>query len=286
MRKIKAIFKNMKANENKGQVILILVLITVVGLIIGLSLISRSITDVRMASQVEQSNKAFSAAEAGIESALRQGTINQQINLSLPGATANCNIELVGNSDTYIIPSCAADTSQTVWLVDHDSDGNIIKSNILPNTQTFDICWGLHASSTPSVIVTLLYFDGVSNSYKIIKQAYGTNAANNFKLPDGPGSYCNFGFQYRTNFDPSSFGVNNNANTIILALRLQPLGSLTDLAVQLINPPPGILIPKQGKRYVCLGSTDTKVMRKIQVIERFQSLPAMFDYPLFVETKI
>src|SRR3989339_1641784 len=54
-----------------GQVILILILVMAVALAIGISVIQRSLSDISTSSKVEQSSRAFSAAEAGIEKALR-----------------------------------------------------------------------------------------------------------------------------------------------------------------------------------------------------------------------
>ncbi len=56
--------------REQGQTIIILLLIVVVSLGIALSFISRSNTELSTASQTEASSRAFSAAEAGIESAL------------------------------------------------------------------------------------------------------------------------------------------------------------------------------------------------------------------------
>lgn len=60
----------MKNIEQRGQVIIILLLILLVALSIGLALTQRSVTDVATSTQAEQSTRAFSAAEAGIEKAL------------------------------------------------------------------------------------------------------------------------------------------------------------------------------------------------------------------------
>src|SRR3989338_10792119 len=57
------------ANQ-KGQVLLLLILVMTVALAIGLSIVQKSLVDISTASKVEQSARAFSAAEAGIEKAL------------------------------------------------------------------------------------------------------------------------------------------------------------------------------------------------------------------------
>jgi Tfp pilus assembly protein PilX len=55
-----------------GQVGIIILLLTIVLLTIGLSIASRSVTDVRLSRQEQETSRAFDAAEAGIEDALRQ----------------------------------------------------------------------------------------------------------------------------------------------------------------------------------------------------------------------
>ena len=55
--------------EQKGQVILILILVMTVGLAIGLSIVQKSLVDISTASKIEQSSRAYSAAEAGVERA-------------------------------------------------------------------------------------------------------------------------------------------------------------------------------------------------------------------------
>lgn len=58
----------------KGQVVIVLTLIMLVALTIGIAISQRSINDVSTSSKTEQSSRAFSAAEAGIEKALAPGT--------------------------------------------------------------------------------------------------------------------------------------------------------------------------------------------------------------------
>jgi len=50
----------------RGQVLLIVVLVMVIALTVGLSVISRSVTTLRTTKESESSQRAFSAAEAGV----------------------------------------------------------------------------------------------------------------------------------------------------------------------------------------------------------------------------
>ena len=59
----------MKKSE-LGQALIIILLVMAVGLTMGLAVVSRSVTDIRISQQEEESARAFSAAEAGIRQQL------------------------------------------------------------------------------------------------------------------------------------------------------------------------------------------------------------------------
>ena len=83
----------MKSAVKPGQVLILVLLVVVVALAVGLSVASRNITNVRTSTQTEESQKAFSAAEAGIESILSQGLGSLQEGpqdpVTVGGVTAN-----------------------------------------------------------------------------------------------------------------------------------------------------------------------------------------------------
>lgn len=54
-----------------GQIALVALLVMVVLLTVGLAVVSRSVTDIRISKETAESARAFSAAEAGIEEALK-----------------------------------------------------------------------------------------------------------------------------------------------------------------------------------------------------------------------
>ena len=76
----------MENMKEKGQIILILLLVMTVALGVGLTIVQRSLTDISTSTKVEQSSRAFSAAEAGIEKAL-QGDISS-VNFPDAGSSA------------------------------------------------------------------------------------------------------------------------------------------------------------------------------------------------------
>src|SRR3989338_3351838 len=90
----------MRKNE-KGQAFLIVVLVMVVALTVGLSVASRTVTNLRTTAEEENSQRAFSAAEAGIEKALKTGPISSPLDL---GNNASIeSVQIVGVSGTEFL---------------------------------------------------------------------------------------------------------------------------------------------------------------------------------------
>ena len=283
MKKINRLFL---ASLDRGQIVLILVLVTVVGLTIGLSLISRTITDIRISSQIEQSSRAFSAAEAGVETALRGETAaNTSGVITLSGATADYNIENQGGAQVeYALPYTEVDSTQTVWLMDHKIDGSLDEDgNSYPATSVLEVCWGLQEGITPALLVTFFYKDG--EEYKIAKKAYDSVVqGNNFILADTGGNYCSGDFQYRTEIMPATDtnsqtdDMDIDPNSKLILMRLQPLYQATAMMVA-----PRDILPVQGKIITSIGQTETGVVRKIQVRQGYPVLPSLLDFTFYSE---
>jgi len=124
--------EKMKRN-NSGQAVLVVLFIMVVVLTITLSLLSHSVTDVSISKDEEEAVRAFSAAEAGIEEALRQDDLSAwagsgrsvevgelSAEVAVSGARNNIEIELV--EDEYLLANlqgAAAGTELTIsWEPD------------------------------------------------------------------------------------------------------------------------------------------------------------------------
>lgn len=275
-------------NSNTGQVVLMLVLITIVGLTIGLSLISRTVTDIRISSQIEQSGRAFSAAEAGVENALKSATVNQTGNVTLPDASGTYSISQLGNSSSVLSFSVTAPANtQTVWLIDHKDDGTLNEDGYsYPAGSSFDICWGIDPNSTPAMVISLFY--KIGSSYKIARGAYDQNAAgrgNGFSSVDSAGNYCGSNFRFKKTINPESDFEINPATSKLLFLRLQPVYENTTIAVKPSDINPSEKFPVQGKIITSVGQTTTGVVRKIQVIQGYNVVPEILDFGFFGENQ-
>ncbi|MBI4080751.1 MAG: hypothetical protein HY430_03210 [Candidatus Levybacteria bacterium] len=117
---LKQLFLHKKKDiSQEGQVLLIVILIMVVTLSIGLSVISRSITNQRISKEQESSQRAFSAAEAGVEQALKGNTISSPQNLGNNATIEQVKLSTVGNSVDFVYNNSnpiPKDDGVDVWL--------------------------------------------------------------------------------------------------------------------------------------------------------------------------
>src|SRR3989344_2928526 len=286
----------MKESKNRGQVILIILLITTVGLTIGLSLVSRTITDIKVSTQITESSKAFSAAESGIEAALKGTSIGDIGSLDLGGgASANYAVTEYGNSDDPLVfKDVAAGDAKTIWLVKHDeATGNILTppdTNGKYDSQRIEICWGKdlsNPSEVPAVEVSLLYYDTNELSYKMGTLAFDDNDSrvNGFEKDVDNGntqarcSNENRRYNVELNFSANTdYGFNANASFTRVALMVKPLYAQTDVV---IGTESGKNLPSQGKQITSTGTTTSGTARKISVVQGHATLPPIFGYTLF-----
>lgn len=66
----------MRELKQKGQVVIILLLIIVVALAVGLTVTTRSLTEIKTSSKGERGTRSFSAAEAGLEKIIQQDPLS------------------------------------------------------------------------------------------------------------------------------------------------------------------------------------------------------------------
>lgn len=265
----------------RGQIVLIVVLLTVLGLTVGLSLISRTVTDVRISSQIEQSGRAFSAAESGIESALRVQS-NTEIssgNIQLDNAQAQYSVQKQGGTvDVISLPVTSAGQSQSVWLMEHADDGTLDETGYsYPVDSPLEVCWKTAGTGVPAVIVAFMYKE--SGEYKLAKMAYDTEVGrgNGFLPADTSGSYCDGDYSFKKTINVSTdLGIPVSAQMILL--RLTPVYVSAAVAVK-----PVVQLPVQGRLITSVGSTNTNVTRKIEVNQGYQILPSLLDFTLFSE---
>ena len=270
--------------RQSGQIVLITLLILAVGTTLALSLIGRTTIDVSISSQVEESSRAFSAAEAGVEEALRsgQGTSGAQVLTS--GVSYTTTVASVGgNAGVFqLSKKTEVGSTETVWFVDHNPDGSI-NETLTFTGENLDICWSYEQPVEPALAISILYkvSDG---TYRVARDAFDPVASrantNKFKaVPSPPSGGCGQTSYYKTNISFASYGI-NPVSDILLALRLRPVYADARFAFD----PGNFQIPLQGTRIESVGTTQTGVTRKVIVDKIFTSAPTIFDAAVYSQS--
>jgi len=273
--------------HSSGQALLIVVLVMAVALTIGLAVVSRSITDIKISRQEEESARVFSVAEAGIEEALKLGS-GTSGTISEISYTVSETGQGGGREFVFPTGSQAGDT-QTVWLVEHDN-GNLTETGRYTGN-TIDLYWGNenqdpNQSTTPALEVSVIYKDG--SVYKIKRGAFdpytGTDpnrTANGFENA-GSGSYSISGKTFR--FRKLGFTLPGGTPYAIRLKLIYNNDQSQILGVADNNADGAQNFPSQGKCYESTASLSTSgITRKVQQCQFHKTPPGIFDYVLFSE---
>lgn len=270
--------------REKGQVILILILVMSVGLAIGLSVIQRSLSDISTSTKVEQSSRAFSAAEAGIENRLKGGS--GSVNFSEIGSTAAVTggdlepAEAAAGSQQAPLefPPLSREETAHVWLADYNSPTNPPPS--FYKQSTLDVFWGNSSTDQAALELTLVYFSGGYQSRKwFLDHNITRNPDNRFEKVACSG-YTLGSNQYQCQ-KTLSFTPQEAAGLMLIRARLLYNSTGQPLAVRAT----GICgrdcsLPPQSKAIVSTG-TAGETQRKLQLFQQNKVVPPYFDYGIF-----
>ncbi|MBP6882526.1 MAG: hypothetical protein KBC15_03155 [Candidatus Levybacteria bacterium] len=122
-----------------GQVLLVVVLIMVVVLTVGLSVVTRSITSLRTTQEDASSQKAFSAAEAGVEQLINSASSGKSDSSFGADSSYSVSTTTVGSSSAHFLinnySQVAKDDGADVWLSTYPGYSS-------PLTHDITIFWG------------------------------------------------------------------------------------------------------------------------------------------------
>ncbi len=260
-------------HNQQGQTVEIILLVMVVVLTIGLSITARSITDLRLASTTEQSARAFSAAEAGIEEALRRG-LSTQPSGSNPsfgsGASYTYSVSPLGGAG--YVPDKPIQQDTVIQL-------NLNMTGVSNPATALNLYWVDKSNSAEITNPASLEITFVSGTGSDTLEKYAYN------VDVGRGN----GFAPPVAFDQSYGGktyrarvsLNIPANPQIM--RIRPLYNNASLAVE--SQPSGKNLPTQSYKVTSIG-TAGGATRKIEVTQSISAMPAIFDYVLFSSQSI
>ncbi|HUQ85415.1 MAG TPA: pilus assembly PilX N-terminal domain-containing protein [Candidatus Limnocylindrales bacterium] len=263
-----------KKNLQSGQGLLIVILVMVIALTVGLSVAVRTTSNLRTSSDGENSERAFSAAEAGIE---LSSTSNLPNSSSLPNNTtyATTVTILSGNSlnlnnGTIVLKDEPVD----IWLATYPTYSS-------PWTGTLDINWGsatdtcdpIESNNTQSALEVVVISGSLTTpktTTYLLDPCSSRASSSNAEQISTAGDNINGTTYFRKKSIPITSG---------LIVRVIPLYSSTVIGVQKAAGDPDL--PSQGTIITATG-TSNETKRKILSYKGFPKLPVeLFPFVLF-----
>jgi len=260
----------------KGQAALIVLLVVAVALGFGLSTISRSTTELKISKQEQEASRAFNAAEAGIEEALRtlavgagsikvrEGTDDEiEVNYIVEESSVLENVFGENDSAQVNLTGASADLTSIVveWVDESDSVEN-------PGCDDED-------NTTASILVSIIKEAGAD--YALRREAYNS---------------CNLLSNGMTYISDS--GSDNYLKQIELAVaaddqlvRIRPIYNEASIRVTGKDASgDSVDLPVQLYRIDSRAQSVTLESKAVEVTRTIPSLPSVFDYVLFSGTGI
>lgn len=259
-----------------GQALLIIVLVMVVALTIGLSVASRTITNLRNTREQASSQKALSAAEAGVEQAIKNsanvaGNLNSTTSYNttigqVDGTVRfllNGSIEVPKNDAIYVWLTPYSTTPANQWL--NPWSGNLT------------IYWGDQSGDCSNAALEISLISGNKTNPSMSRFGYdrcsARRSSNNFtNASTSSQTISGRRFYYQV-----TIPITNG-----LLLRINPLYAGTYMGVWGGGTP----LPNQGSIITSVGTTDSSTTsvtsRKVTVFQGYPEIPAeFFPYTLF-----
>lgn len=283
----------------RGQALVVIVLIMAVVLTIALSVVSRTVSDINISTKEDDSSRAFSAAEAGVEQALLKDT--PQTFAAEVGSTGSFNAtisQLTSGGTAFAVPILlSSGETAPVWLVEHDDATAELTCSASKPCFTGDelkVCWGAPGtpsdiSTTPALEVSVVYTESDTDfsTTKIGRAAYDPHPtrANNFmKGADSGETIDGTAYQFCRTVNLADIDV--TIRPTVSSRRGPQYARLRMLYNTTQSQPVGVVVagagnlPLQGQKIVSTG-TSGDAQRSLEVYELFSDLPPIFDYTLF-----
>lgn len=278
--------------KEAGQIILILILVMTVALVIGISVVQRSLSDISTSSKVEQSGRAFSAAEAGIEKAIQSDSpITTSVDLgnnSVLQSVEKADVPAANQALEY--PPIGKEEMAQVWLANPSTLTQYY------NEPYLEIAWGAtnisNPDDKPAIEINVVYLAGSSYQSKKFyfdsnSNRASSNGFNSVSCSDNPATLNTSMGNDRVFYCRNSLIMTDlyNASAILMLLRARILYSSTSQPFAVL-PWGGSCgtnvcsLPPQARIFTSIGTAgDTQ--RKIQVFRLNNVVPFYFDYAIF-----
>ena len=280
--------KNIKIKQKnrKGQVILFAVVGVTIALAIGVTLASRNLSSISRVSRGDTSERAFAAAEGGIEKLLlltgsELNTMIAQDCTPISGSTlvsGMCHIEyptttgdpVVSTADLKVENYNSNAKYQAIsYLVLDINNGDLAEVNLTGYTGDITLCW---ENQETAIYYSLNNYSGSYNYTKgALKSGVGfsndsNTSSNGFNIPVS----VNYGFA--------------NCYTLSALTGYDGLRIRAMYARTLVGIFPSITLPNQGYKLTSLGRIaggSNEVVKKVVAYRSYPFMPSIFDSAIF-----
>jgi hypothetical protein len=305
--------KSDKYNQ-KGQALILLLLVMAAVLTVVLSAVSRSVTEVTVSSFEEDSLRAFSAAEAGIEDKLLNPQVGNFAPVNLDSSTsydADVTINRETDRQFKYPKELSSGESATFWLVSHEPTTGRLNctgpGQLCYRGNQISMCWGkepvAESPNNPAIEVGIFYDDaGPPPNYtqsvlnpnnfsnvKVARTAFDDQASskgNHFNsssvsttepcVIDGQEFVYKVSNVIPSGFDPLCQAVNG----CFLMAVVRMLDNDTPQPIGIIVSGGPNDLPAQGILIESKGSAGQST-RKVNVFQSYPEIPNLFDAAVF-----
>lgn len=267
-------YANKQINNERGQVLLLTILVTVIVLTLAVAAARRTTIDIRQLNAAAESNRALTAAEAGVEDillALKNGVLPESCGIMDAEA---CALAFGGSSVSSIDVSTL--TSLSLSNVPAEQTVEVTLFNPLTNEDfngKLDITWEVGSA----IAITIILRDSsVPPNYYLYREAF--NCGNfapdngfNVVLDDDNDGLCRI-----TNIDIAAVEA-LYPGSIAISMRIRPMYQNTSISVSGFG---GDNLPTQAFSVISIGTSGDS-QRTIQATRTNEALPSIFDFVLF-----
>jgi hypothetical protein len=275
-----------------GQILVLVLLVVLIGMSIGLSIAARTLSNLKDTTSLNQSNRAFNAAEAGIELAL------SKLNNDPHACDTNCWSTSLSGVDSVNVTADPIGGNTNAFGLANVSRDDVIQVNLEGYTGSqMNIYWGKSAdqgncSSTAAIVVSVVYKQ--SSTYNLAKKALdkcaadashnnnfdaasvsNASAADSITIQDGS-VHTDYGFKTAINVAAGGGFIPSGAQILLARVRLMYGDSTEQIAIS----PVGANLPNQGQQ-ITSTAVSGQNQRTVKVVRSNATLPAIFDYALF-----
>ncbi len=267
--------------NQKGQALLIVVLAMVVALTVGLSVVSRSIINLKNTQEEINSQKALSAAEAGVEQAIKSNLAFIGEN-SLSSASYNVSIATVSGQTAFLLNGynkVSQDDAVYIWLTPYSDDSTKLfqDTDALGHNARWSgnltIYWGYSINSCNNSAIQVVVISGSRASPIAQRYAFDPcstrRSENNFSSPTSVSQPIGDVTLYNST---GSIAVSNG-----FLARVIPLYNSSYIGVNAQSAVGSPALPVQGSIISSIGKSDNNtIQRQLNVFQGYPEMPAEF----------